>query len=155
MIGAILFSLFWSYRLAHSFLRPIHVLKDSAVAFGDGRLDRDVPVSSDDEIGELARAFNAMAAKLRAYRQAATEKMLLTQRTMEATLTSVPDPVFIVSGAGAHELRNPAAEAPRAVARFCVRVSFRAGGGAPARARHRPPLPAHGLRAHGHAPGRP
>jgi NtrC-family two-component system sensor histidine kinase KinB len=104
-------SLFLSYRLARSFLRPIQALKDSAVALGDGRLDRDVPVGSDDEIGELARTFNAMADKLRAYRQATTEKMLLTQRTMEATLTSVPDPVFIVSGTGAHELRNPAAEA--------------------------------------------
>src|SRR5580692_76171 len=111
MVGAIMVSLFLSYRLARSFLRPIQALKDSAVALGDGRLDRDVPVGSDDEIGELARTFNAMADKLRAYRQATTEKMLLTQRTMEATLTSVPDPVFIVSGTGAHELRNPAAEA--------------------------------------------
>jgi NtrC-family two-component system sensor histidine kinase KinB len=111
MVGAILLSLFLSYRLARSFLQPIQVLKNSAVALGDGRLDRDVPVSSDDELGELARAFNAMAAKLRAYRQTTTEKMLRTQRTMEATLTSVPDPVFIISREGAHELRNPAAEA--------------------------------------------
>ncbi|MGA3006770.1 MAG: ATP-binding protein [Opitutaceae bacterium] len=111
MVAAILLSLFLSYRLARSFLRPIQALKDSAVALGEGRLDRDVPVGSDDELGELARAFNAMGAKLRTYRQATTEKMLLTQRTMEATLTSVPDPVFIVSRTGAHELRNPAAEA--------------------------------------------
>jgi two-component system, NtrC family, sensor histidine kinase KinB len=110
MVGAILFSLFLSFRLARSFLQPIQALKDSAVALGDGRLDRDVPVNSDDELGELAGAFNAMAAKLRIYRQATTEKMLLTQRTMEAALTSVPDPVFIVSRLGGHDLRNPAAE---------------------------------------------
>jgi signal transduction histidine kinase len=111
MVGTILLSLFLSYRLARSLLRPIQTLKDSAVALGEGRLDHDVPVGSDDELGELAGAFNAMVAKLRLYRQATTEKMLLTQRTMEATLTSVPDPVFIVSRTGAHELRNPAAEA--------------------------------------------
>jgi signal transduction histidine kinase len=111
IVGAILLSVFLSFRLARSFLLPIQALKDSAVALGEGRLDHDVPVSSDDELGELAGAFNAMAAKLRSYRQATTEKMLLTQRTMEATLTSVPDPVFIVSRTGGHELRNPAAEA--------------------------------------------
>jgi signal transduction histidine kinase len=111
MVGAILLSVFLSYRLARSLLLPIQALKDSAVALGEGRLDHDVPVGSDDELGELAGAFNAMGAKLRAYRQATTEKMLLTQRTMEATLTSVPDPVFIVSRTGGHELRNPAAEA--------------------------------------------
>ncbi|HTB79870.1 MAG TPA: ATP-binding protein [Opitutaceae bacterium] len=111
MISAILLSLYLSYRLARSLLRPIQALKDSAVALGDGRLDRDVPVVSDDELGELARAFNTMAAKLRAYRQTTTEKMLRVQRTMEAMLTSVPDPIFIVSRDGAHELRNPAAEA--------------------------------------------
>lgn len=111
MISAILLSLYLSYRLARSLLQPIQALKDSAVALGDGRLDRDVPVVSGDELGELARAFNTMAAKLRAYRQTTTEKMLRVQRTIEATLTSVPDPIFIVSRDGAHELRNPAAEA--------------------------------------------
>jgi NtrC-family two-component system sensor histidine kinase KinB len=110
MVAAILLSLYLSYRLARSFLQPIQALKNSAVALGDGQLDRDVPVDSEDELGELARAFNAMAAKLRAYRQTTTEKMLHTQRTMEATLTSVPDPVFIISRTGVHELRNPAAE---------------------------------------------
>ncbi len=111
MVAAILLSLYLSYRLARSMLRPIQLLKNAAVEFGDGRLDRDAPVVSNDELGELARAFNAMAVKLRAYRQATTDEMLHTQRTMQAALDSVPDPVFIVSRAGVHELRNPAAEA--------------------------------------------
>jgi len=111
MIAAILLSLYLSYQLARLLLRPIQLLKDAAVALGEGRLDRDAPVISRDELGELARAFNTMAAKLRAYRQATTEEMIRAQRTMEATLHSVPDPVFIISRAGVHELRNPAAEA--------------------------------------------
>jgi len=80
------------------------------VALGDGVLYRDVPVLSHDELGELARAFNAMAAKLRVFRAATTAKVLRAQRTMEATLTSTPDPVFVVSRTGNIELRNPAAE---------------------------------------------
>jgi len=110
MVGAILLSLFLSYRLARSLLRPIQVLNESAAALGEGRLDHDVPVTTEDELGNLARTFNTMAAKLRAYRDAMTERVTRARRTMEATLTSTPDPLFVVNAEGAHEVRNPAAE---------------------------------------------
>lgn len=110
LVGGILLSLFLSYRLARSLLHPIQVLTASATALGEGQLDRDVAVTSRDEIGELARAFNTMAAKLRAYREATTAKVMKAQRTMEATLASTPDPLFVVDRAGAVVVRNPAAE---------------------------------------------
>jgi signal transduction histidine kinase len=110
MTAAVVLSLFLSYRLSRSLLRPIKVLTSSAVALGDGTLDQDVPVLSQDELADLARAFNAMAGKLRAFREATTAKVLRAQRTMEATLTSTPDPVFVVSKGGEIELKNPAAE---------------------------------------------
>ncbi len=118
MVGAILLSLFLSYRLARSLLRPIQVLNDSAAAFGEGRFDRDVPVTTRDELGELARTFNAMAAKLRDYRDAMTERVTHARRTMEATLTSTPDPLFVVNADGRHEVRNPAAERIAALPEF-------------------------------------
>ncbi|HTJ78911.1 MAG TPA: ATP-binding protein [Rariglobus sp.] len=110
MVGAILLSLYLSYRLARSLLRPIQLLQASAAALGEGQLDRDVPVTSRDEIGELARTFNTMASKLRAYRDAMTERVTRARRTMEATLTSTPDPLFVIDRNGNHEVRNPAAE---------------------------------------------
>lgn len=118
MAGAILLSVFLSYRLARSMLRPIAALKDSAAAFGEGRLDEDVPVTTRDELGDLARTFNAMAAKLRSYRDAMTERVTRSRRTMEATLTSTPDPLFVVGTDGRHEVRNPAAEAIVALPEF-------------------------------------
>jgi signal transduction histidine kinase len=51
-----------------------------------------------------------MAERLRAYRDATLARVLRTQRTMEATLTSAPDPLFVVSKEGVVEVRNPAAE---------------------------------------------
>jgi len=111
MAVAVLLSLYLSFRLSRSLLRPIKDLTASAVALGDGALDREVPVPSRDELGELARAFNTMAAKLRAFRDATTARVLRAQRTMEATLTSSPDPVFVVSPRGEVELTNPAAGA--------------------------------------------
>jgi signal transduction histidine kinase len=108
--GAFALAALVAWRLAASLLRPIQALTASAVAVGDGDLDRVVPEFSRDELGQLARAFNTMAAKLRAYREATLAKVLRTQRTMEATLTSAPDPVFVVDRDGGHEVRNPAAQ---------------------------------------------
>ncbi len=110
IVGAFGLAVFVAWRLAAALLRPIQALTASAVAVGEGDLDRTVPEFSGDELGQLGRAFNAMAAKLRAYREATLAKVLRTQRTMEATLTSAPDPVFVVDRDGGHEVRNPAAE---------------------------------------------
>ena len=108
--GGVVLSLFLAWRLAASLLEPIRALTASAVALGDGHLDREVPELSRDELGQMARAFNTMAGKLRSYRDATLARVLRAQRTMEATLTSAPDPVFVVGRDGTQEVRNPAAE---------------------------------------------
>jgi len=118
MAAAVLLSLYLSFRLSRSLLRPIKVLTASAMALGDGDLDREAPVLSRDELGDLARAFNTMAAKLRAFRDATTARVLRAQRTMEATLTSTPDPLFVVGRQGGVELKNPAAERLAATPEF-------------------------------------
>ena len=110
MLLAVGLFFFLAWRLADSFLRPIQAVTASAAALGAGDLEREVPVTSGGELGQLARAFNTMAAHLRAYRDATLAKVLRTQRTMEATLTSTPEPVFVVGRDGTHEVRNPAAE---------------------------------------------
>jgi two-component system, NtrC family, sensor histidine kinase KinB len=110
MAGAVLLSLFLAWRLAASLLKPIQAFTSSVVALGEGDLEREVPEFSRDELGQLGRAFNTMAAKLRTYRDATLARVLRAQRTMEATLTSTPDPVFVVARDGTHEVRNPAAE---------------------------------------------
>ncbi len=110
MLVAVGLFFFLAWRLGSSLLEPIKAVTESAVALGRGDLEREVPVTSRDELGQLAKAFNAMAVHLRAYREATLAKVLRTQRTMEATLTSAPDPVFVISSDGTHTVRNPAAE---------------------------------------------
>jgi NtrC-family two-component system sensor histidine kinase KinB len=112
MLTAVVLFFFLAWRLASAFVRPIQALTTEAVALGAGDLDRQVPVpiSSTGELGQLAKAFNTMAVHLRGYRDATLAKVLRTQRTMEATLTSTPEPVFVVDRDGKHEVRNPAAE---------------------------------------------
>jgi signal transduction histidine kinase len=107
---AVLLSLLVAWRLATSLLKPVKSLTASAIALGEGNLAREVPVLSEDELGQLARAFNTMAVKLREYREAMQARVVRTQRTMEATLTSAPDPVFVVDRVGRPEILNPSAE---------------------------------------------
>jgi signal transduction histidine kinase len=116
--AAVVFSVAIAWLVAASLLRPIKALTASAIALGEGNLDTHVPEFSRDELGSLAQSFNTMATRLRAYRDASQEKVLKTQRTMEATLTSTPDPLFVVSKDGGFEVRNPAAEELSALPAF-------------------------------------
>jgi len=116
--AAVLLSALIAWILASSLLVPIKALTTSATALGEGNLDTEVPEFSRDELGSLARSFNTMAARLRAYREATVARVLRTQRTMEATLASAPDPLFVVSREGVVEVRNPAAEELSALPEF-------------------------------------
>ncbi len=69
-----------------------------------------MPVATRDEVGELALAFNKMAAQLQEYRQSTSEKIVRVHRTMETTLASFPDPIFVLNKDGSIELKNPAAD---------------------------------------------
>ena len=63
-----------------------------------------------DELGQLAEAFNTMARQLRHYRQTDYARLLRAQRTSQATIDSFPDPVLVVDSEGQVEMANPAAQ---------------------------------------------
>lgn len=54
-----------AFYLYRSIANPLKVLSKSAEALGVGDLDQQVEIHNDDEIGELAKAFNSMAMNLR------------------------------------------------------------------------------------------
>jgi signal transduction histidine kinase len=99
-----------AYALARSIIQPIQGLTESAQQLGEGNLDQHVPVQSQDEMGKLAEAFNKMAAKLRAYRQSTSEKILQAQQTTESALRAFPDPILVFSPDQEIQLQNAAAE---------------------------------------------
>ena len=110
MVLALLISTFAGYQLGRSILEPIQLLTRATRELGEDRLDQPVPVATQDELGELAQAFNKMAAQLQEYRQSTTEEIVRIHRTMEATLASFPDPIFVLNKDGRIELKNPAAD---------------------------------------------
>jgi two-component system, NtrC family, sensor histidine kinase KinB len=98
-----------AWWLLRAILGPIRALTDAAEAVGSGQLHLVVPVTGGEELGRLAETFNAMARKLRAYRQTNLERLLRARQTAQATIDSFPDPVIVLDTLGRVESANPAA----------------------------------------------
>lgn len=107
---ALIFSGYACYKLGRSIIEPIRAMTRAAGELGAGNLDQVVRVRSQDELGQLAVSFNKMASQLRSYRDTTAGKILNLHRTMETTLASFPDPIFVLNGKGHIDLKNPAAE---------------------------------------------
>ena len=90
-------------------LNPIRAVTESVGAIGAGNLDQLVPVSSEDELGQLAVAFNSMARQLRDYRQSHKAQLTRALKTSQATINSFPDAVLVVDSQQHVELANPMA----------------------------------------------
>ena len=98
-----------SYKLVRSILQPIQTLTRATHALGEGDLDQLLPVTSRDELGDLADSFNKMAARLKVYQQSTADRIVRLHRTLEATIASFPDPIYVLDRAGGIELTNKAA----------------------------------------------
>jgi len=65
MISAMMIIASWlSRRSANQIAQPIAVLSQATQAFAEGRLTADIPVTGDDELGQLTAAFNRMRSSL-------------------------------------------------------------------------------------------
>ena len=90
-------------------LQPLRTFTRSVREIEAGNLNLVVPVRSKDEVGQLAEAFNSMAAKLRAFRETDQAKLLRTQQTTQLAIDSLPDAVAVINPDGVIELANGAA----------------------------------------------
>ncbi len=104
-------AIFFAVRLQKAILLPIETLTTVSKELGEGKLDQVVPVSSRDELGELAEAFNKMAARLRAYRQMTGDQIHQARQMTETTFSAFPDPIIALTTQGVIDFSNPAASA--------------------------------------------
>ena len=114
MLGAIALALpvagFFAFRLLRTIRSPLAALTQSARALGEGNLDQVLPVTGQDELGQLADAFNKMAGKLREYRQTTDNEVTLARQATGMTFAALPDPIVVYADDGAVTYQNPAAE---------------------------------------------
>ncbi len=92
--------------LSRIILTPLKTLMSSAHRIEAGDLDLTIPVQSQDELGQLAGAFNSMASRLREYRQLNHVKLLRTQQTTQQAIDSMLDAVAVFNPAGEVEIAN-------------------------------------------------
>ena len=83
--------------LSRVVVRPIAHLRDAVLRLGGQDYRATVPISSNDELGDLGKAFNAMALRLQ---EARDEQQQAFQKDKLAALGEV-------AAALAHEIRNP------------------------------------------------
>jgi signal transduction histidine kinase len=90
-------------------LKPVQAVTQAALAISDGNFNQLVPYHSQDELGQLARAFNTMTRHLREISQSQSARLQRAQRASQATVDSFPDPVIVIDSEGFVEIANPAA----------------------------------------------
>jgi NtrC-family two-component system sensor histidine kinase KinB len=110
VLGGILVAIYFAARLQRSILQPIQTLTALSKDLGEGKLDQVAPVIGQDELGQLADAFNKMAGKLRAYRRATSDQLLQARQMTEITFSAFPDAIIALSTDGQINFMNPAAE---------------------------------------------
>ena len=99
LVGIALVSIVAAAFILRRVLAPIGELRVGAEQIGRGHFEHRLPATATDEIGELARAFNAMAVNLQQMRTV-EEKLKHAER-----LASIGE----FTAATAHELNNPIA----------------------------------------------
>src|SRR3954454_13300949 len=70
-----------SYYLLRSFVRPVLTVAQASRRLAEGDMSARVPPVRDDEIGDLARAFNSMADSLEASQEALAERSRELERS--------------------------------------------------------------------------
>ncbi len=90
-------------------LRPISSLTKAANEIKSGNLDIVIHSQSHDEIGQLAKTLDGMAASLREFKRTDHAHLLRVRRSTEQAFNILPDAIVLVDDAGDIELVNKAA----------------------------------------------
>ena len=109
-LAALALGLLVSTLLTRRMLQPVSALSDATRKIGEGNFDTRAHVRGNDELAQLARDFNAMAARLAEYRKSSLGDLLQAHLSMQAAIDSLPDPVAIFNIDGNLQNVNRAAE---------------------------------------------
>ena len=94
--ASILIALFFILSFPSKIVGPIKDLTEKIKSISDRNYNQKLEVSSKDELGELASAFNIMAERLKLYEAKHIDQLLSEQRRMEALVHNLDDGVLLI-----------------------------------------------------------
>jgi two-component system phosphate regulon sensor histidine kinase PhoR len=106
LLGAALLAVALAVIIARAVALPIQALTASAQRLAQGLPHQPLPVHAGGEVGELAAAFDDMAARVREH----VQSVELQRARLAAVLANIPDGVVMLDGDGAVALMNATAE---------------------------------------------
>lgn len=99
------------YYFGREILIPILQITHAAEAVRAGSLDAEVTIANQDELGQLARTFNAMTGQLRALERTQKARLLRINRATEKVLENLADAIALVTPDGNVETASRVAAA--------------------------------------------
>jgi signal transduction histidine kinase/HAMP domain-containing protein len=106
-----IFSLIVIFIFSRTVSGPILKLSDAAVEIGKGHLEKKMEIISRDEIGQMAQAFNKMAADIKEFinkQKHSEEELKKSELQNRALLDAIPDAIFRISKDGTYLDFKPA-----------------------------------------------
>lgn len=97
----ILLAIMLAIYIYRSIANPISKVSNAAARLGEGKLDERIEVTSKDEIGELAKAFNSMAESL--------QKKTVSTAYLDNIIESIQEALFVTDNGGKLLRANSAA----------------------------------------------
>ena len=98
-----------AWHLTRTVVGPVRKLTHGANAIRRGDFSERIVVTSRDELGALASAFNQMAEDLAEFRRTNIGEVVRAKNTLEATLEALPDAVVLLDARGQIQSMNLAA----------------------------------------------
>ena len=99
----------FSLLLASLIVKPVHQIIEATQKISEGDYDVEVKSKSRDEIGMMAKDFNVMVKKLKAYRDLNFKQILSEKRKSEAIIRSIDDGLIVLNSELKIEDVNPTA----------------------------------------------
>lgn len=95
-IAVVVTGLGFSLLLSNLIARPVRQIVEATKTIAEGNYEVEVNTGSSDELGSLAKEFNVMARKLKAYHDLNVERIVMEKHKSEAIIRSIDDGIVVV-----------------------------------------------------------
>jgi len=93
---SILLTLSFVFAFPSSIVGPIKELTKKIKSISERNYDQKLEINTNDELGELANAFNVMAARLKLYEAKQIDQLLFEQKRLETVVHSFEDGILVI-----------------------------------------------------------